>query len=330
MVHQGQSSLLIEKIGINSRYPRHLCSEIIASVGFFDGVHIGHQHLIEQVKSVAQREGLPSAVITFSEHPRKVLQADYQPALLCGYEEKREKLALTGIDYCITLPFTRELSQLSAREFIHRVLKNEIGVHTLLVGYDHRFGHNRESGFPDYKRYGNEVGMQVLQASELKIDGEEVSSSKIRRLLDRGDIQSVNALLTYNYAVSGEIVEGYKVGRTLGFPTANIRTWEPYKVMPPLGVYAVLVRINSLVYKGMLYIGKRPTLNFDNEVSVEVNIFDFDADLYNQSITVEFIDFVRGDVKFDSMEQLRQQIYKDKETILAITPKSPKGDFPFR
>jgi len=303
---------------------------LAASVGFFDGVHIGHQHLIEQVKNEAQRMGLPSAVITFPVHPRKVLQCGYQPALLCGYEEKLERLALTGIDYCISLPFTPALSQLSAKEFIHQVLKSEIGVHTLLVGYDHRFGHNRESDFSDYKRYGNEVGMQVLQASELKIEGEDVSSSKIRHLLEMGDIQSANTLLTYNYTISGEIVEGYKVGRMLGFPTANIRTWELYKVMPSLGVYAVLVHIKNRIYKGMLYIGKRPTLDFDSEMSVEVNIFDFDADLYNQSITVEFIDFVRGDVKFDSMEQLRQQIYKDKETILAVTPKSPKGDFSLR
>jgi riboflavin kinase/FMN adenylyltransferase len=150
------------------------------------------------------------------------------------------------------------------------------------------------------------------------MEGESVSSSKIRKLLKMGDIRSSNELLTYNYTISGEIVEGYKVGRTLGFPTANIRTWEEYKVMPPLGVYAVLVRIENRIYKGMLYIGKRPTLDLDNEISLEVNIFDFDADLYEQSISVEFIDFIRGDVKFENMNELAQQIKNDKEIVIAI------------
>ena len=290
-------------------------ASLVASVGFFDGVHAGHQFLIDQVKSEAKRVGLPPAVITFPVHPRQVLQKDYQPALLCGYEEKLERLARTGIDYCISLPFTPALSQLSARDFIHQVLKSQLGVQTLLVGYDHKFGCNRKDDFSDYERYGNESGVSVLPASELKIKGENVSSSKIRCLLEVGDIKSANALLTYNYTISGEIVEGYQVGRTLGFPTANIRTWERYKVMPPSGVYAVLVHIETRVHKGMLYIGKRPTLNLNSEVSIEVNIFDFDANLYNQSITVEFIDFVRGNVKFDTIEQLKEQIHKDKEIV---------------
>ena len=289
---------------------------LVASIGFFDGVHMGHQHLIAQVKNEAKREKLPSAVITFPVHPRQVLQTNYTPALLCGYEEKLERLAHTGIDYCISLPFTPALSQMSARDFIHRVLWSELGVQTLLVGYDHRFGHNRESNFQDYRQFGSEIGMNVLQASELTIDDESVSSSKIRRLLESGNIQSANALLTHHYSLCGKIVEGYKVGRTLGFPTANIRTCEPYRVMPAPGVYAVLIQIKNAVYKGMLYIGKRPTLNFDSEVSVEVNIFDVDADLYNQAITVEFIDYVRGDVKFDTIELLKQQIYRDKELVI--------------
>jgi riboflavin kinase/FMN adenylyltransferase len=288
----------------------------VATVGFFDGVHLGHQYLIEQVKTEAQRLDLPSAVITFPVHPRKVLQADYQPALLCGYEEKLEKLANTGIDYCLTLPFTRALSQLSAREFIHNVLRNEIGVYTLFVGYDHRFGHNREHDFSEYERYANEVNMHVLKATELQVNGENVSSSRIRRLLQTGDIRTANALLSYNYTISGKIVEGYQVGRTIGFPTANIRAWERYKVTPQLGVYAVLVHIKNAVYAGMLYVGRRPTLHHDLEISVEVNIFDFDDDLYNQSLTVEFIDFVRDDMKFDSLDLLKKQIHKDKDAVM--------------
>lgn len=288
----------------------------VASVGFFDGVHIGHRHLIKQVKEEAKRLNLPSAIITFPVHPRKVLQKNYQPALLCGYEEKLDQLGTTQIDYCISLPFTPELSRLSAREFMQEVLKEQVGVHTLFVGYDHRFGHNREEGFPDYERYGKEMEMKVVQATEYQVDGENISSTKIRTLLKKGEIQQANSLLSYNYTLSGKIVEGYRVGRTIGFPTANIRSWERYKVVPELGVYAVLVHIRDIIYEGMLYIGTRPTLHDDPEISVEVNIFDFNADLYNQSLTVEFIDFIRPDRKFDALDELVAQIHKDKLLVL--------------
>ena len=288
----------------------------VATVGFFDGVHIGHQHLIEQMKDEARRIGLPTAVITFPVHPRKVLQADYQPALLCGYKEKLAKLADTGVDYYIELPFTSEFSQLSAKEFIHSVLRNKIDVHTLLVGHDHRFGYNRFDDFFAYQQYGNEVNMHILQATELQFDGEGVNSSKIRKLLGMGNIQHANTLLSYRYTVSGKVVEGYQVGRTMGFPTANIRAWEPYKVIPRLGVYAVRVHIQSVVYDGIIYIGKRPTFNNDSEMSMEVNIFDFNDNLYNQSLAVEFVDFMREEIKFDSLAELKEQIHRDKETAI--------------
>lgn len=288
---------------------------MVATLGFFDGVHVGHRHLIEQVKAEAKRLGLPSAVITFPVHPRKVLQADYQPKLLCGFDEKIEQLAKTEVDYCVSLPFTQELSQFSANEFITRVLKEKINIHTLLIGYDHRFGRNREEGFDEYVRYGNEVQMNIIQAGELRVDGEGVSSSRIRRLLMAGDIEKANRLLTYNYTLSGKIVEGYQVGRTIGFPTANVKAWEKYKVVPQLGVYAALVHFKGETHKGMLYIGTRPTLQNGTEISVEVNIFDFNQDLYNQSLTVEFIDFIRGDEKFDNIQQLVERIHQDKEVV---------------
>ncbi len=287
----------------------------VATVGFFDGVHIGHRHLIDQVKKEAERRGLPSAVVTFPVHPRKVLQTDYQPALLCGFDEKIEQLATAGIDYCISLPFTVELSQLSAREFMQKVLKEQLHVNTLLVGYDHRFGHNREDSYPEYSQYGKELGMQVILATEFQLGDNDVSSSQIRRLLKAGKIKEANELLSYNYRLSGKIVEGYQVGRTIGYPTANMRVWERYKVVPELGVYAVMVHLRDLIYPGMLYIGRRPTLHSDNEISVEVNLFDFDGNLYNQSMSVEFIDFIRTDRKFDTKEELVAQIHQDKESV---------------
>ncbi|HBX44654.1 MAG TPA: riboflavin biosynthesis protein RibF [Porphyromonadaceae bacterium] len=297
----------------------------VATVGFFDGVHIGHRYLIEQVKKKAQELTISSAVITFPVHPRKVLQKDYQPALLCGYDEKLDQLETTGIDTIISIPFTIGLSQLTAKEFITGVLKDQIGVRTLLVGHDHRFGHNREDGFPEYRKYGDEIGMEVIQAKELRIDGQEVSSSQVRRLLKAGDILKANELLSYNYTLSGKIVEGYQVGRTIGFPTANIRAWERFKVIPRLGVYAVLVHLRGMVYEGMLYIGTRPTLHHDNEISVEVNIFGLDEDLYNQSITVEFIDFIRGDIKFENIDRLVQQIRADKIAVKNRLSEVPKN-----
>jgi len=288
---------------------------LVATIGFFDGVHTGHRFLIEQVKEQAARKGLPSAVITFPVHPRKVLHKDYQPALLCGFEEKLERLATTGVDYCICLDFTIEISELSANDFMYNILKKRLSVDTLVIGYDHRFGHNREDNFEDYLRYGKEMGIYVIQARELP-GGEHVSSSRIRCLLAEGEVKKAAELLSYNYTISGKVVEGFKVGRTIGFPTANIQVWETYKVIPAFGVYAVFVHIGEEKYGGMLYIGNRPTLHNGGDVSIEVNLFDFDGDLYNKSLTVEFLDFIRADEKFADIGILKAQIQKDKDDVL--------------
>lgn len=290
---------------------------LVATIGFFDGVHTGHRFLIEQVKEVAAKRGLPSAVITFPVHPRKVLQKDYQPALLCGFDEKIERLATTGVDYCVCLDFTVEISELSAYQFMKNILKDKFAVDTLVIGYDHRFGHNREDGFPDYKRYGKEIEMDVIEARVLP-GFDHVSSSRIRRLLGEGYIRKAAKLLSYNYTISGKIVEGFKVGRTIGFPTANIQVWETYKVIPAFGVYAVYVHVEGNRYGGMLYIGKRPTLHNGDNISVEVNLFDFDGDLYNKGLTAEFIDFIRPDEKFSDIETLKDNIKKDKENVIKV------------
>lgn len=290
---------------------------IVATIGFFDGVHTGHRYLIEQVKREAISRGLPSAVITFPVHPRKVLQQDYQPALLCGYDEKVERLATTDVDYCITLDFSIEISKLSAQQFMHDILKTELNVDTLIIGYDHRFGYNREDGFAEYKRYGEEIGINVIEAQELP-GSEHVSSSRIRTLLGEGKVEKAATLLSYNYTISGKIVEGFKVGRTIGFPTANIQVWETYKVIPAFGIYAVHVYVDNCKYGGMLYIGKRPTLHNGDNISIEVNLLDFDGDLYNKDLTCEFLEFVRADEKFKDLETLKQHIANDKEAILKI------------
>lgn len=311
--------LLIDK----EHRPKH--EPLVATIGFFDGVHCGHRFLIEQVKKEASRKGLPSAVITFPIHPRKVLHADYQPALLCGFDEKVERLSSTEIDYCICLDFSVEISKLSAYDFMKKILKDKYQVDTLVIGYDHRFGHNREDGFTQYKQYGEDIGIDVIEALELP-GNENVSSSRIRTLLAEGNVEKAARLLSYNYTISGKIVEGFKVGRTIGFPTANIQVWETYKVIPALGVYAVYVHVDGQRYEGMLYIGNRPTLHNGDNISIEVNLFDFEGDLYNKSLTAEFLTFIRPDEKFSGIEALKVQIEKDKETVIEVLKNFRKQD----
>lgn len=288
---------------------------LAATIGFFDGVHLGHRFLINELKEVAQARHLPSAVITFREHPRAVLQSDYQPKLLDSFDEKLERLASTGIDYCIVLDFTLELSRLTAQEFIGSVLAGRLHVEALLIGYDHRFGRDRADGFEQYVAYGAACGMEVVKASPYDEGRTAVSSSEIRKLLAEGKVEEASRLLTYPYQLKGTIVDGYKVGRKLGFPTANIQVDEPFKVIPGIGVYAVWVYLKDKTYKGMLYIGDRPTLDNGNNITLEVNILDFSGDIYNNEITVAFIHYVRGDVKFGSLDELKEQLARDRETV---------------
>lgn len=292
--------------------------ELVATIGFFDGVHRGHRFLLDELKDVARRQQLPSAVITFAEHPRAVLQSDYQPKLLNSFEEKISHLADTGIDYCIVLDFTPDLARLTARQFITAVLCERLHVRTLLIGYDHRFGRDRADGFEQYVGYGAACGMEVLQASSYIEGPVAVSSSEIRKQLASGRVEEAARGLTYPYSLKGHIVSGYKVGRTLGFPTANIRVDEPFKVIPGIGVYAVWVCLRGRRYKGMLYIGNRPTLQNGDNISLEVNILDFSGDIYEEEITVSFIRYVRGDIQFDSLEALRGQLGRDRDRVEAL------------
>lgn len=289
--------------------------ELVATIGFFDGVHLGHRFLIGDMCEVAKYRGLPSAVITFPEHPRSVLHADYQPKLLNSFEEKMQQLATTGVDYCIVLDFTLELSRLMAKEFITSVLAERLHVKTLLIGYDHRFGHDRTDGFEQYVAYGADCGIDVMKASPYDEGHTAVSSSEIRKLISNCEVEKAAHLLTYPYQLKGSIVSGYKVGRTLGFPTANIRVDEPFKVVPGIGVYAVWVDVVGQRYKGMLYIGDRPTLNNGSDISLEVNILDFSGDIYDDPIVVSFIHFVRGDIKFATLEELKEQLERDRRAV---------------
>ena len=301
---------------IRDTHPQALAPSV-ATIGFFDGVHLGHRHLINQVKMAASLNGWCSSIITFPVHPRQVIQSDYQPSLLSSPEEKIELLATTGIDNCILLPFTKELSQLTAWEFM-QLLYEQYQVRMLVIGYDHRFGHNRAETFEDYCRYGRELGIHIMQATAYTQEQDKVSSSAIRRALLSGEVSTATKYLGYSYFLQGTIVGGYQVGRKIGFPTANLRVDFSNKLIPSVGVYAVYVYVNGQKYKGILNIGHRPTLNNGADLSIEVHILDFEGDIYHQPMRIEFIDFLRTEAKFQSTEELALQIQKDKEAALLV------------
>lgn len=280
----------------------------VATIGFFDGVHQGHRYLIRQVKDEAMRRGMKSMVVTFPTHPRKVLHADYQPALLTTCDEKVTLLKHEGVDDIVLMPFTRELSQLTAREFMQK-LHTDYGVNVLVIGYDHRFGHDRSEGFDDYVRYGKEMSMDVVQALE-EPDG-RYSSTAVRNALVAGDVTRANDVLGYPYFMQGGVVSGYHVGTKIGYPTANIQV-DSDKLVPDNGVYAVRVDVDGQKYGGMLNIGMRPTLNNGTDKSIEVHILDFEGDLYGKSICVEFIKFIRKEQRFESIDILRTQLKEDE------------------
>lgn len=309
-------------LGVQTLTPSHpdewiqtLCPTV-ASIGFFDGVHRGHRYLIEQVKREAKERGMDATLVTFGRHPREVLQRDYVPKLLTSTAEKLQLLRGTGITRVETLDFTREMSRLTAREFMEQILRDQLGVKVLVMGYDHRFGSDG-GRHEDYVRWGKEVGIEVLLSQEMP--EEYVSSSECRRLLQEGEVEKAASLLGHHYLLTGMVGEGHHVGKSLGFPTANVNP-ERGKVLPRDGVYAVWVTIedDATRRKGMLNIGHRPTLDNGEERSIEVNIIDFDEDVYGKSIQMEFVCRLRDEQKFNSLESLQHQLEEDRQNVLEI------------
>lgn len=291
----------------------------VATIGFFDGVHRGHQFLIKHLVNTARKDGLASTVITFDQHPRKVLQSDYQPEMLSTLESKLLLLSKTEIDNAVVLPFSKGMAKMSARDFMRQVLHDYLHVKKLFIGYDHRFGHNREETFDDYVRYGKEMGMEVIKNEAFQIDGVNISSSVIRSLLKEGEVELANQALGYPYTIIGKVVNGYHEGRKLGFPTANLDLSHFGQMIPESGVYAVKVRMeNSMVWRqGMMNVGTRPT--FDGKrITLETHIFNFDGDIYDQLLLVSFVKRIRGEQKFDSPEELAAQLKEDEQTIMEI------------
>lgn len=287
-----------------------------ATIGTFDGVHRGHRFLLDQVIRLARADGGRSVVVTFSNSPRSVIEPTFVPSYLTTNSEKRRLLFDFGIDDVIIKPFTTDLMKLSARQFMQQVLHDELGITTLVIGYDHRFGYNRAEGFNDYVRYGKEMGIKVVLANEYQFDGKEVSSSAIRQAVSSGNISMANDLLGYHYSIEGQVINGFHIGRTIGYPTANIQL-PNNKLVPADGVYAVTVMLDREEYNGMLNIGHRPT--FDNgQRSIEVHLLDFNRDIYSERIQLRFAERIREEKRFGSIEELKAQISKDEHQIRMI------------
>ena len=291
----------------------------VVTTGTFDGVHLGHQKIISRLKNVAANENGETVLLTFFPHPRMVLfPEDNDLKLLSNQAEKIELLEKYGIDHLIILPFTKEFSRLTSIEFIRNILVNKIKIKKLVIGYNHHFGRNREGSFEHLKEYGPLYGFDVEEISAHDIEQVEISSTKIRSALQTGDVATATKYLGHQYTLSGTVVGGKKLGKTIGYPTANISVEDKFKLIPADGVYAVKVKHNGTTYNGMLNIGNNPTVDGKCR-SVEVNIFNFDKDIYGTELTIYFIEYLRTEVKFANLDELKKQLAADKEKAILIT-----------
>ncbi len=292
----------------------------IVTIGTFDGVHLGHQKVINKLHEIARKYDGETVIFTFQTHPRLVTSPDERNLrLLTTLAEKTKLFEQYGIEHLIIYPFNKEFSELTYAEFVEKILVNQIHTYCLVVGYDHKFGKNREGGFDYLQKCASKFNFKIEKLDALIVEEESVSSTKIRQALQAGEIQRANHYLGYEFTLHGTVVGGKRVGRKLGFPTANIEASDKHKIIPGYGVYAVNVLINEDNFKGMLNIGTRPTFNknADNR-SIEVHIFNFSGDIYGREITLKFVDKIREEQKFNNVEMLVDQLNKDKIDALRI------------
>lgn len=290
----------------------------VVTSGTFDGVHVGHQTILRRLQEISHRNNGETVVITFWPHPRLVLHPeDESLKLLNTFEEKADLLKTQGINHLVRIPFTKEFSNLSSQQFIQQILVETIGTRKLVIGYDHHFGKNREGSFEQLLINAPKYGFEVEEIPRQDVDDVGVSSTRIRQALEKGDIGTANHFLGRQYSLTGRVVAGDKIGRLIGYPTANIDVDTKYKLIPMHGIYAVTVRHETNAYGGMLYIGYRPTIN-GTRLNVEVNIFDFNKEIYGENLTVEFHQMIRDDAKFNDLEQLKIQLAIDRKDSLEI------------
>lgn len=299
----------------NSIFSYSCKKKTILTLGTFDGVHIGHQSILNKLKK-ATAEGLyESVVLTFFPHPRMVLNQDVNIKLLNTIDEKTELLQKFGIDSLIIHPFDATFSKLTAEEFVVNILIKQLNIQKIIIGYDHRFGINRSANIDDLINFGIKYNFEVEQISAKEIDAISISSTKIRKALLEGNVKNANEYLGHSYSFSGKVVAGKKNGRVIGYPTANIQIKENYKLIPKSGVYIVSSKIGDSLFYGMMNIGTNPTIG-DNDQTIEVHFFNFDADIYDRILTISVLEFIRVEKKFESLSELQQQLGKDKKFSL--------------
>ncbi|OYX25380.1 MAG: riboflavin biosynthesis protein RibF [Flavobacteriales bacterium 32-35-8] len=287
----------------------------VVTIGTFDGVHVGHQKIIKRLVDAGIKNDLKSVILTFFPHPRMVLQKDTGIKLINTIDERSDILNSLGLDFLLVKKFTKEFSRLSAEDFVKKILVDKLNAKKVIIGYDHRFGRNRNADFEDLKRFGETYGFEVEEISAKDIDDVSVSSTKIRTALNEGDITKANTFLGYQFMLTGMVSKGKGLGRQLGFPTANIVIEEDYKLIPKYGSYIVSSLINEQLVYGMMNIGMNPTVNGEKE-SIEVHFFNFDATIYNKKIQINLLKRIRDEQKFESVEALKNQLSKDKQASL--------------
>jgi riboflavin kinase/FMN adenylyltransferase len=312
----------------------------VVTIGTFDGVHFGHRKIISRLTEVARQTGGESVILTFFPHPRMILHPENSSLkMITTINEKVELIEKLGVDHLIITPFTRDFSNLSAENYIEQVLVNTIGTKKIIIGFDHRFGKDRQGNIAELQKHAAEYKYEVEEIPEQDIHEVKVSSTQIRESLLSGDVETAEDFLGFPFYLTGKVIKGDRLGRQMGFPTANLLVEENYKLIPSDGIYAVEVELltkpqilpadQPMVtepqapqiavsrYKGMAYIGNRPTINGMNR-NIEVNIFDFNREIYREYIRIHFLNFVREDMRFNSMEELKHQIEKDKQTVLKL------------
>lgn len=291
----------------------------VITIGSFDGLHRGHQAILNQVKNLAKETGGESVIITFDPHPRQVIYPKAGDlSLITTLEEKIYLMEQFEVDHLVVVPFTVEFAQISADEYIEKFLIDKFRPRYIVIGYDHRFGLNRQGDIHFLKWYSHKANYEIIELDEQIIDNITISSSKIRKALERSDLKTATGLLNHPFILMGKVIKGNRLGTSIGYPTANISYQNKIKLIPPDGIYAVYVQHNAQIYKGVLYIGVKPTVTDDNKRVIEVHIIDFEKDIYEENVTIEFIDFIRPDVKFDNLEAMRAQITLDKNAALEI------------
>ena len=290
----------------------------VVTIGTFDGVHLGHRKIIARIKELAQETGGETVILTFFPHPRMILNPeDESIKLINTINEKAALLEQLGIDHLIITPFSRDFSNQTPEAYIRDVLVNKIGTKKIVIGYDHRFGKDRQGSLNDLLKLGPVYGFEVVEIPEQDIEDVAISSTRIRTALLNEKIELANTLLGYSFFITGKVVRGDQIGRQIGYPTANIVIEERYKLIPSDGIFAAKIKVNDMLYKGMAYIGSRPTINGISR-NIEINIFDFNEEIYNQQVTMYFYNYVRGDVKFTGLDDLKIQLAKDKKDVHAL------------